>query len=137
VDAFKKEMTPLQSAVDELIATTGAQVMQRSRAIYIEGYGIVVSVEVVLEPPQGIFGTPKRPEVLRSTINQRRKDLQEKMTAFLKQRIVTTSSIGPADSLMVVMHILNAHPADVPNLPVQIQYTIKKDSPQQVVPREF
>jgi hypothetical protein len=48
VDAFKKEMAPLQSGVDALIATTGAQVMQRSHAIYLEGYGIVVSTEIVL-----------------------------------------------------------------------------------------
>jgi hypothetical protein len=137
VDDFKKEMNPLQSAVDGLISSTGAPVLQRSRATYIEGYGVVVFVEIAFEPPQGIFSTPKRPEEVRSTINLRRQDIKEKFTTFVKQRIVTTNSIGPTESLAIVMHILNTNPADVPNLPGQIQFTAKRDNPQQVVFREY
>jgi hypothetical protein len=137
VDAFKKEMAPLQSGVDNLIISTGAQVMQRSHAIYLEGYGIVVSAEIVLERPQGIFDSPKPPAELRSLVAQRRKDLQEKLTVFLKERIVRTESIGATDSLTIVVHVLNSNPVELPTLPVQIQVTVKKDAPQQVTVREF
>jgi len=137
VDAFKKEVAPLQSAVDSLVASTGAEVMQRSRAAYLEGYGIVVSLEIVFEPPQGIFGTPKTPAQLRTVVAQRRKDLQDKLTAFIKERIVRTESIGSSDSLSIVVHVLNTNPADLPGLPAQIQVTAKKDSPQQPTYREF
>ena len=137
VDDFKKEMAPLQSAVDGLISSTGAQVLQRSRATYIEGYGVIVFVEIAFEPPQGIFSTPKRPEEVRSTIAQRRQDVREKFTTFVKQRIVTTNSIGSTESLAIVVHVLNTNPADVPNLPGQIQFTAKRDNPQQVAFREF
>jgi len=137
VDAFKKEMAPLQSGVEALIVSTGAQVMQRSHAIYLEGYGIVVSTEIVFERPQGPFDTPKPPAELRKLVDQRRKDLQEKLTAFVKERIVRTESIGPTDSLTIVIHVLNSHPVELPTLPVQMQVTVKKDAPQDVKPREF
>jgi hypothetical protein len=137
VDSFKKEKTPLESGVDSVIASTGAQVMQRSRASYIEGYGIVLTLEIVFEPPQGIFGTPKTAQQLQTLIGQRRKKLQEDMAAFVKQRVATSESLGPAEALTIVVHILNVHTADVPNLPGQIQFTVKKSSPQEAIVREF
>jgi hypothetical protein len=137
VDAFKKEMAPLQSAVDDLVSSTGAQVLQRSRATYIEGYGVIVFMEMAFEPPQGIFTTPKRPEEVRATVAQRRKDVEEKLKAFVKQRIVTANSIAPTESLTIVLHVLNTNPVDVPKLPGQILFTAKKESPQQVVFKEI
>jgi len=136
-DTFKKEMSPLQSSVDGLVNSTGSQVLQRSRAAYIEGYGVLISVEIAFEGSPGIFGTPKKPAEVRAVVSQRRKDVQEKLTAFVKQRVSTTDSIGPSDSLAVVIHVLNTTPADIPNLPVQIVMSAKKDSPQQVAFREF
>jgi hypothetical protein len=137
VKVFKKEMAPLQSAVDGLVSSSGAQVMQRSHAAYIEGYGIIVSLELVFERPQGIFDTPKAPAEIRSLIAQRRKDIQDKVTAFVKNRVATMDSLGATDSLTIVLHIMNTNPTDVPNLPVQIQITARKDSPQQAAFREF
>ena len=138
-DVFKKEMPPLQSAVDALVGPTGAQLMPsgRSRAALIEGYGIIITLEVAFEAPLGIFGTPKKPAEVRALVAQRRKDLQDKLSAFLKQRVTTTDSIGPSDSLAIVVYVLNTTPADIPNLPTQIVMSAKKDSPQQVVVREY
>jgi hypothetical protein len=137
VDSFKKEMAPLQSAVDTLVSSTGAQVMQRSQAAYIEGYGIVIQLELAFETPQGIFSTPKPIKEIRTLVAQRRKDLQEKLTVFMKQRTAMTDSIGPMDSLTVVVHVFNTYPADIRDLPVQILITAKKESSQQPVYREF
>src|SRR6185503_6943951 len=61
LDVFKREMGPLQSAVDGIVMATGARVLQKSRAAYIDDYGIVVSLEIAYEQPQGIFDTPKKP----------------------------------------------------------------------------
>ena len=134
---FKKEMAPLQSAVDTVVTSTGSQVLQRSRAAYVEGYGIVVTLEVAFETPQNIFSSPKSSAEVRSLVAQRRKDVQEKVTALVKQRVATTDSMGPMDSLAIVIHVLNTNPADIPNLPVQILMIAKKESPQQVAYREF
>jgi hypothetical protein len=136
-DVFRKEKAPLESAVDALVSSAGAQVMQRSHAAYIEEYGIVVTLEVVFEQPQGIFGTPKPPAELRSLIAQRRASLQEKLTTFVKQRVATTDAIDSTAYLSIVVHVLNANPAEVPNLPQQIVTTVKKDSPQQPSFREY
>ena len=136
-DVFKKDMEPLQSAVDAIVISTGAQVLQKSRAAYLDGYGIVITLEVAFEPPPGIFSTPKKPAEVRVLVAQRRKDMQEKLTAFIKQRVATTDSIGAPDSLAIVLHILNGTPTAVPNLPFQIVMAAKKESPQQVSFKEF
>jgi hypothetical protein len=136
-DVFKKDMAPLETAVNGLIASTGAQVMQRSRAAYLDGYGVVISLEIAYITPQGIFDTPRKPAEVRTLVTQRRRDVQEKVTAFVKQRVATTDSIGPTDSLAIVIHILNTNPADIPNLPLQIVFAAKRDNAQQVAYREF
>jgi len=138
-DVFKKDMAPLQSAVDGVIIATGAQVMPagKSRAAYIDGYGIIVTVEIAFEAPQGIFDTPKKPAEVRTLVAKRRKDLQEKMMSFVKSRVATTDSIGATDSLAIIVYVLNTNPADITNLPMQIVMSAKKESPQQVAFREL
>jgi hypothetical protein len=37
VSVFKKDMSPLQSAMETLIASTGVQILEKPRAAYIEG----------------------------------------------------------------------------------------------------
>ena len=132
---FKKEMTPLQSGVDSVITSTGSQLLQRSRAAYIEEYGIVVTLEVAFEGPQNPFSGYKTSAEMRTLVEQRRKDLQEELTAFLKQRVSTMDSIAPAESLTIVIHVLDTNPGDVKNLPVQIVMTAKKDSSQPIAVR--
>jgi hypothetical protein len=136
-NVFKKDMGPLQSAVDGLMQSLGVQVLQKSRAAYIEGYGIIVTLEVAFEPPYNPFTTLKSPAEVRSIVAQRRKDLQEKLTAFVKQRVATTDSIGSTDSLVVVVHVLNTNRADVPNMPIQILCIVKRDASQTPMFREL
>jgi len=136
-DVFKKDMVPLQTAVDGVVTSAGVQLLQRSHAVYLDGYGVVVTLEIAYLAPQGIFDTPKKPAEVRTLVAQRRKDVQDKVSAFVKQRAGTTDSIGAGDSFAIVIHVLNTNPADVPNLPVQIVMSAKKDSPQQVVFKEF
>src|SRR5262249_47056183 len=114
-NAFKKERAPLQNEVDTLVTSTGAQVLYRSRAAYLEGYGVVVSLEVIFEGPQNPFGGFKPPKELQALIAQRRKDVQDKVMALMKQRVATMDSIGATESLTIVIHVLNANPVDVPD----------------------
>lgn len=137
LDTFKKEMAPLQSAVDSVVLATGSQVLQRSRATYLDGYGAVVSLEIAFDAPQSPFSGAKTPAQVRSAVSQHRKDIQDKMSAFMKQHVSTMDSIAPTDSLAIAIHVLNTNPADVPDLPVQILMTVKKQSPGQVLTREF
>jgi len=135
-DVFKKEMGPLQAEVDSVILSTGAQVSQKSKAAYLDGYGVIVSVEVVFESPQNPFSGAKRPEEIRSLVAQRRKEVKDKMAELVKKHVATMDSIGASESLAIIVHVLNANPVDARNLPIQILFSAKKDSPQQIAFRE-
>ena len=137
VSVFKKDMSPLQSAMETLIASTGVQILEKPRAAYIEGYGVVITMYIAFEPPQGIFSTPKPAKELQSVVAQRRKDLQDKLKTFVKRQVLVTDSIGANDSLAVILHVLNTNPVDLPNLPVQILVIAKKDSQLEPQFREF
>jgi hypothetical protein len=134
---FKKDMAPLQSAVEGLVASTGVRILEKPRAAYLEGYGVVITMYVALEPPQDIFSTPKPAKELQAAIGQRRRDLQDKLKSWVKKQVLVTDSIGASDSLAVVIHVLNSNPVDLPNMPVQILVAAKKDSQQEPLFREF
>jgi hypothetical protein len=136
VDAFKREMEPLRTSVDATVASTGAQITRTSSAAYIEGYGIVVMLELAFEAPQGIFTTPKPAAEVRKLVEQRRADLQEKLKVFVTQRVATADSLDASESLTIVVNVLNTTPS-VPKLPVQILVTSKKGSQQPASYREF
>lgn len=137
VDVFKKEMGPLQTVVETTISSTGARVFSQPKATYLDGYGIVVSVEAMLEQPPNIFSTPKSPEHVKATVNQRRKDVREKLTELMKQQIAKSTSIGETESLAVIVHLLPTTRADAGDQPTQMVLSVKKGAPTQVNVREF
>jgi len=137
-DAFKKEMTPLQNSVDTVVSSTGARFMgsEGSKATYLEGYGVVVVLEVMLEPPSGPFG-PTRGDQVKTIVSQRRQQLESKLSDLLKQQVTKMESVGPTESLAVIVHILNVTRADVPDLPKQLVLSVKKEAPDQISIKEY
>jgi len=139
-EAFKKEMIPLQEAVDTVVSNTGARIMgmsDRSRATYLDGYGIVVVLEVTLEQPSHPFGSSKSPAEVQATVSQRQKAIKEKISELLKQRVGKTESVGATESIAVIVHFLNVTRADVPDLPIQLVFRVRKDTPTEVKITEF
>jgi len=139
IDAFKKEASGLQSAIDQIVNNSipGPGMLQKAKATYLEGFGVVVTVEVALEPPPNPFSNPKSPEELRRVVNQRSGLIRSKFQDLVKQRIVTLQSVGPTESLAVVLHLFNPHPAALPAMPGQIVFTAKKQDPSNVAIREY
>jgi hypothetical protein len=123
---FKKEMGPLQSAVDVAITSTGSRIMSSPRATYLDDYGVLVSVEVALEAPPNPFDGFKTSDATRKAVNTRYKDLTTKLADLVKEQVAKIDSVGATESLSVVVYILNANPADAPNLPSQLVITMKK-----------
>src|SRR5436190_1804571 len=111
----RKEITALQSEVDAVATPAVARVMQQSKATYLDGYGFVVTLEVALATPPNLFSTPITPADLKASVARRRKDLGEKLQAFLKDRVAKIDFIEPTESVAVVVYITNYTPADVPN----------------------
>jgi hypothetical protein len=126
IDIFKKEMAPLQASVDAAVSNTGTRVMSNSKATYLDEYGVVVVVEVMLEPPRNPFDGFKTSDATKAIINTRYKELTTKISDLVKDRVVKTDSVASTESLTVIVHILNSNPADVPNLPGQLVISMKK-----------
>ena len=139
VDRFKKEAAALQAATDEAInsATPGMGVLQPAKATYLEGYGVVVTVEAALVPNRNPFASPISSADSRKMVAERRTQVRQKLEELIKQRAAALSSVGAEESLAIILYLLNSNPADVPDLPAQMVFTAKKQNPTQVTVREF
>ncbi len=128
-EKIKKDIESLQNGVNDVVGTTipGFGLLQGAKGTYLDGYGVVVTVEVALEPPRNPFTGIRSPAEVRTAVNKHRKDIVEKLTALLKQRAPALESVGAAEAATVIVYILNTNPADVPDLPAQLVFTAKKD----------
>jgi hypothetical protein len=136
-DSFKKEMVSLQADFDKLANDLGARTMSPGRASFIEGYGVVVSLDVALEPPRNALslfgGTASTPQSVVANVKDRRKKITDQITVLIKQKVVSLNSVPPEGSLAIAVHLQNYNPADVPDLPRQLVFTVSKANPQMVV----
>jgi hypothetical protein len=139
IDSFKKESPGLQSAIDDAVSSivSGRSFLQSAKATYLEGYGAVFTIEASLEPTRTPFTSPKTPQEVRNIVNDRRKAITQKLEVILKNGAGAMQSIGPNESVTVVLYLLNSNPADVPDLPGQILFTVKKQDPTQVIVRAY
>jgi hypothetical protein len=150
-ESFRKESPSFQTAINDVINTTvpGIGLIAPSRATYLEGYGLVVTLEVSLEPTRNPFSSVKTPAEIRTIVTQRRMEIRDKLKTLIKQRAASMESIGPGESIAVIVHLLNSNPADLPDMPSQLVLSMKKqdavdlqagrvaDSPTLVSVREF
>jgi hypothetical protein len=127
-DKFRKEAALLQGVINDVINNTvpGFGLLTPSRATYLEGFGLVVTLEVSLEPTRNPFSSPKTPAEVRSIVSQRRREIRDKLAALLKERVVAIESIKATESVAVIVHMLNTNPADLPDVPLQLVFTMKK-----------
>ena len=132
LEAIKKDVGSVQNAVDQIInaIVPGFGLLQDAKGAYLEGYGIVVNVEVALERPRNPFSGIQTPGEIRTAVNARRKELTEKMSGLLKQKIATLDSLGSSESVAVIANLLNTNPADLPDLPAQIVFSLRKQDAQ-------
>jgi hypothetical protein len=137
-EKIKPDVTAVQNAVNEAVGVSlpGWGVLQGAKGAYLVGYGVVVTIEVALDSPLTPFSGQKTPEEVRATATQRRKDVQEKLTNILKQKTASLS-IAPAESVAVIVNILNTNPAYVPDMPAQIVLSVKKQDAGNVNVREY
>jgi len=139
VEKISPDVRTIQKAVNDVVGTPipGGGVLQVAKGAYLDGYGIVVSLEVAFDPPVNPFSPQKTPEEIRSTAAQRLKDVQEKLTNVLKQKVAQLESVGPAESVSVVLNILNTNPAYLPDMPSQIIFSVKKQDSARVSLRQY
>ena len=126
--AFKRETVVIQAAVDDVVNSTvpGYALLTRTRSVYLEGFGVVFTLEVSLEEPRSPFFSPKTPDQIRALVDQRLKTIRGKLIDIVQQKTSTLAALPPAESVAIVMYLVNSNPADLPNLPATIVTSLKK-----------
>ena len=135
LDLFKKEAATLEADIDNVMSSTipSRGMAESTKATYLEGYGAVFTLEASLAPTQSPFSRVKTPAEVRSTVVERRKDIETKLSSLLKDRVATMRSVASTEAVTVIVHLFNANPVDVPDLPSQIVFTVKKQNQTEVV----
>jgi hypothetical protein len=138
LDLFKKESAAVRAAIDDAVnSTLSGGRADAAKAAYLEGYGAVFTLEASLEPTRSPFSSEKTPAEVRNIVAERRTTLEAKLEKVLKDRVGTLQSIAATDSVTIVLFLFNSNPVDVPDLPSQIQFTVKKADPAQVTIRKY
>ena len=134
-DAFKKDVGTLASAVDGAVAAAipnrGPFQNDSAKTTYLDGYGLIVTIETALEPPHNIFSAPKSAAETKTIMNQRLADIEERLQNVLKEKVGKLQSVGDMESVTIVVYLFNSNP-DIPNFPSQVVFTAKKNDPTRV-----
>jgi len=128
VEKINKDVVSIQTAVNGVINRTvpGLGILQAAKGAYLDGYGVVVTVEVALEPPRNPFNALQTSGNVRANVTQRQKDMMDGLTTLLKEKVPVLEFIGPAESVAIIVNLLNTNPADLPDMPAQIVLIGKK-----------
>jgi hypothetical protein len=128
VEKINKDVASIQAAVNDVVnsGVPGLVILQAPKGAYLDGYGVVVSVEVALEAPRNPFNALATSNNVRATVTQRQKDMTAKLTTLLKEKVPVLELVGPAESVAIIVNLLNTNPADLPDLPSQIVLSVKR-----------
>jgi hypothetical protein len=138
LDVFKKESGALRAAIDDIVNTTvSGRGADSTKAAYLDGYGAIFTLEASLEPTRSPFSSPKTAADIRAIVTERRKAIETKLEALMKERAGAMQSVSPTESVTIILFLFNSNPVDVPDLPSQIQFTVKKDDPTQVIVQAY
>jgi hypothetical protein len=138
-EKIKADIKTVQNAVNDVVGLSipGWGVLQGARGAYLEGYGIVLNIEIAFDPPVNPFSPQKSPEEVRTTATQKRGEVQEKLKNVIKQKVPLLASLAPGDSVAVILNVLNTNPAYLPDMPSQIILTAKKQDASSVRVLEY
>jgi hypothetical protein len=132
-EAIQRDIESLQGSVNEVVSGTvpSLGLLQLAKGTYLDGYGVVLFMEVALEPPRTPFsGFGRTASEVRTAVSQRRKATVDGLTTLLKQRTPRLESLSATESVTIILHLLNTNPADLPDLPSQLVLSVKKqDAP--------
>src|SRR5215510_6443583 len=102
-EKINPDVTSVQNAVNDVVGSSipGWGILQGAKGAYLDGYGIVLNVEVAFDPPITPFTPRKSPEEVRKTATQKRAEVQGKLTNIVKEKLPLLSTLAPGDSVAV------------------------------------
>ena len=126
-EGFKQEVVVLTDALDDSVSSiVPGPLLQRSKAIYLDDYGVVVTIEVALERPRNPFSRVKPPDEVRRSSAERREALRQKAVDLLEENVAGLKAVAPDEWVTIAIHMLNTNPADLPDLPTQLVVSARK-----------
>jgi hypothetical protein len=125
---FKKETAALESAINGIVTgiVPDFGMLQKSRGTYIEGYGAVFTMEIMLDRAATPFSSPGTEKEVKQNVSRRHKEIKSKISDLLKERFSEMKSVGESGAVTVVIYVMNTNPAYVPDLPGQVVLTARK-----------
>ena len=115
-DAILAVTTTVDDRVGGVVA---GPMLQTAKATYLEGYGLVVTVEVALELPRNPFSGLRPIEEIRQSSQRRHRALKEQVLNMVRELPPRISGLAPDDKFAVIVYMLNTNPVDLPDLPTQ------------------
>lgn len=117
----------ITAAVDEQIAAVvPGPMLQTAKATYLEGYGLVVTLEVALELPRNPFTGLRPLDEIRRSSQRRHVALKELVLGMLRQYPPQVRDLGMDDRFAVIVYLLNTNPVALPDLPTQFVASVTK-----------
>jgi hypothetical protein len=124
---LKNQVTQLERAIDDgLSQAVPGPLLQYAKGAYLEGYGVVVTIEVALERPRNPFTAPVPDAQLRLVSTERHESLKEKTVELLSEHVAGLEALLPGEKVSVVINVMNTNPAVVRDLPSQLVITATK-----------
>ena len=125
-DVDPEHVVALMADVDAGLGAVVPSIFQEAKGTYLEDYGLVITVEIALEPRRSPFSTRRSPEEIRSSSHERLEAVRTAAAALLGDRVADLNGLLPNERVSLVIHILNPSPVDLPDLPAQIVLTLRK-----------
>ena len=117
----------IAALVDEQVAgIVPGPMLQPAKTTYLEGYGIVVTVEIALERPRNPFSGNSATDQVRRLTEMRRSELKEMAVQLIGQHVSSFEGLSADEQLTIVIYMLNTNPADLPDLPTQLVVSARK-----------
>lgn len=116
-----------ETAVDDAISEiVPGPMLQYSKAAYLEGYGLVLTMEVALVRPSNPFSASTSDTQTRLASEQRHESLKERAAELLSEQVAKLDGLTPDEKVSLVINVLNTNPAIVKDLPAQLVITATK-----------
>ena len=110
----------LDLVADEIVP---GPLLQKAKATMLDGYGVVMTLEVRLDAPPSPFASRPPIDSVRRLSSARVRDLKDRIIDFMEETLPRLGAISASESLTVVVYVLNTNPVDLPDLPTQVQLT--------------
>jgi hypothetical protein len=125
-DVDAAEAANLERTVDSMVGQLVPNVFRNARATYLEGYGVIVTIEVALDVPRTPFTSSRSPADVRESALGRIASIRQGAIGLVGNEAPGIEGLLPEEMVSVVVYMVNPNPVDLADLPGQIVVSARK-----------